>query len=68
MESTLQPLLRAGAYGLLDNARIHKTPEALASIEIVLSHFRALPTRAASLSNWLVRNKYGKRLNVGTVN
>ena len=35
MENTLQPLLRAGAYGLLDNARIHKTPEALASIEIV---------------------------------
>ena len=35
MENTLSPVLVDRAFGLLDNARIHKTPEALACIEVV---------------------------------
>lgn len=52
MENTLQPFLRAGTYGLLDNACIHETPEAFASIETAsTSSARPTPTRTCQ-SRW----------------
>lgn len=48
IENTLAPVLQVGAFGLIDNARIHKTTDALASTEMV---FKGLYAFSAPYAN-----------------